>query len=86
MIGWNNLRVGQLTEVGQPSAVSLVLGVASVSSTEARNLGIEWVTSTIKEASEYTFRTSVKLKTLEEADGETYEFIRHNITLTMKLP
>lgn len=40
----------------------------------------------IEDAGDYTFRSSVEVPTQGEDDGEAYEFVRHNITLLMKLP
>ena len=40
----------------------------------------------IENAGEYTFRSSVEVPTPGEEDGEKYEFVRHNITLMMKVP
>lgn len=41
---------------------------------------------TIENAGDYSFRSSVELPTPGEDDGEAYELIRHNITLSMPLP
>ncbi|MCG8652081.1 MAG: DUF4198 domain-containing protein [Pirellulales bacterium] len=40
----------------------------------------------VEHAGDYTFRSSVELPTQGVDDGEAYEFVRHNITLLMKLP
>jgi hypothetical protein len=39
-----------------------------------------------EDAGDYTFRSSVEVPTQGEDDGESYEFVRHNITLMMKVP
>ena len=40
----------------------------------------------IENAGDYTFRSSVEVPTQGQEEGEAYEFVRHNITLLMKLP
>ncbi len=39
-----------------------------------------------KDGGSYTFRSSVEQKTAGEEQGDQYEFVRHNITLVMRLP